>query len=131
MGKRPREKVAKHTHHYWKVEGKFTSVWKCADPDCKHFVWASQEYIVLGRSSICWECRQKFTMDDESLKEDMPRCMDCKSSIPFISDVDVDAELRQKLKSKEDIQVEKDEIEVYDPHAPDCDLFTGKECNCK
>lgn len=81
MAKKRREIHAKHTHQYTKVTGKFTFVWKCADPDCKHFVYGAQEYIVLGRASICWECRQKFTMDEDSMQEDMPRCIDCKLGI--------------------------------------------------
>jgi hypothetical protein len=104
MGKR-REVSPKHTHHYFKVIGKFTFVWKCADPDCKHFVYGSQEYIVLGRNSYCWNCKKKFEMTETAMQEDMPRCAPCRAGIEVTTDADVDFTEH----------VEADQIEVYEP----------------
>lgn len=71
----------KHIHRYFKSHGKFKSVWKCADMDCNHFIWVSQQYTILSRGSRCWECGSIFPLSDEAMEEDRPRCNACRSGL--------------------------------------------------
>lgn len=68
----------KHIHSYTRVKGKFSSIWKCADGDCNHFVYQAQDYIVKGRNSICWECGRIFSLTELAMQEDNPRCDTCR-----------------------------------------------------
>jgi hypothetical protein len=77
-----------HTHKYIKVMGTYVYVWRCADPGCVHFVYKPQEFIISGRYSICWGCGLRFIMDDKSMEEDMPRCLECRN--PSIKEMDPD-----------------------------------------
>lgn len=102
---------AKHTHRYIKIGGKYTPLWKCADGDCRHFVYLAQENVIVGRFSLCWECGLKFIMDEDAMKEDQPRCHECRrNEIPEI--------YRDKLKKTESVDPTEDlpdKIEVFDP----------------
>ena len=82
MGKgktKGRSGSTKHTHQYIKVSGKYTPCWRCADADCRHFVYVAQENVIVDRNSICWGCKNKFQMDEDAMKEDMPRCFECRN----------------------------------------------------
>lgn len=83
-------KQPEHIHKYIKVSNKYTALWKCADPYCKHFIYTAQELILLGRASICWGCSNVFPMSEESMKEDQPMCDGCRN--PFTEAIpDIDA----------------------------------------
>ena len=69
----------KHTHRFVRVSGKFVRVWKCADPDCRYLVNQTQEYHVLGNSSLCWGCGAKFVMDEDAMQMDQPECVACRN----------------------------------------------------
>lgn len=86
----------KHTHKYIKVSGKHSSIWSCAHPDCNHFIWHSQEMILIGRSSICWSCDNKFPLDEDALKEEMPLCFKCRNPEITITEEDINALLKSK-----------------------------------
>jgi hypothetical protein len=71
----------KHTHKYIRTqpEGAYKRVWACADPECNHIMPLHLEYYLLAaRGSVCWQCGMKFILDEEALKEDMPRCVECR-----------------------------------------------------
>ena len=68
-----------HTHKYIKSSGKFVKSWRCALPDCKHFMHVNLEHLVEGRVSICWTCDAEFVLDEDAMKEDMPRCFTCRN----------------------------------------------------
>ncbi len=96
MGKKTRkEPTPKHTHRYIKIGGKYTAIWKCAKPDCKHFVYLAQENVIIGRYSECWGCGLKFIMDEMAMMDDQPQCFACRN--PEAAELDIDKILREKL----------------------------------
>jgi hypothetical protein len=101
MTKKKTERPPKHVHKYVKVSSKFSFIWKCADPMCKHFVYGAQEYIVIGRASICWSCDNLFTLTNEAMKDETPRCDECRAGdISIDENMDIDdiiAQTRKKL----------------------------------
>ena len=70
----------KHTHKLIKSG----PVWKCALPDCTFFVYFKQEYILIGRKSVCWECGDEFLFNTSCLNQEMPICNSC--AVPELPD---------------------------------------------
>lgn len=68
-----------HTHKYIKRETSSSPVWACALEDCNHFMPSHLSSMVVGRSSYCWQCGDKFRLDENSVSEDRPRCISCRS----------------------------------------------------
>jgi len=31
--------------------------------------------------AVCWECAEEFTVDEYALKDEMPKCMDCRDKV--------------------------------------------------
>lgn len=84
-------KVIKHIHKYIRTSGKFTYVWKCGDPYCKHYIHGSQAYTIIGRISQCWGCGKPFPLAPDFEKDEMPLCPACEN--PDIAPI---AEVMQK-----------------------------------
>lgn len=71
-----KHKTSKHIHRFIHVG----PGWKCANPDCRFFVYDRQATLaILGNSTICWNCGVKFGMDEESIQMEMPQCSDCRN----------------------------------------------------
>lgn len=72
-------KAKRHVHKYHYINlpimGK---VWACRLPDCNHYMPKHLEPTVEGKNSICWECGEAFTLDSEAMKEEKPRCENCR-----------------------------------------------------
>jgi hypothetical protein len=79
MGTRKRNEI--HIHKLVKSG----PVWKCAFPDCRFFVYFKQEYVILGRQTICWDCGNAFPLDELAMKEEMPTCTACR--IPEMNEI--------------------------------------------
>jgi len=77
----------KHAHKYYRAEVAGTRVWACALPDCTHYMPKHMEGLVLGKKAICWTCNEEFILDSEALKEDKPRCANCRSGIKSEDDL--------------------------------------------
>jgi hypothetical protein len=86
----------RHVHKYIRTQLRFALVWRCADPECTHFMPPHQEGLMDGRASFCWQCSQQFILDTDALKEDMPRCPLCR--MPEIVDLDIDDLIAHRLK---------------------------------
>lgn len=83
MTGRKRTGALKHVHKYHKID----NVWYCALPNCTHFIPKNvPEEAMLGKSSICWNCNTELILDEDLLKEDKPRCIDCSPNVAAISD---------------------------------------------
>ena len=66
---------AKHTHKYKRV--RMTKKWivfKCALPNCPHFVTGK---LVIGRKCICWRCGMEFIMTEFTMGLAKPHCKEC------------------------------------------------------
>ncbi len=75
----------KHTHRYQKING----IWYCSLADCSHYMPLNIANGVLGKSSICFQCGTKFTLDDETMKLDQPICLECTFKNKFeVTDMD-------------------------------------------
>ncbi len=71
-------KAKRHVHKYRKVSTGFGLVWACALPDCSHYMPQVMTELISGKFSICWGCRETFVLTPENMKDDFPRCDDCK-----------------------------------------------------
>lgn len=67
--------MSKHPHRLLLVDKK---TWRCTLPGCRFFVHLGLAHLLVGRTVICWECGEQFQFDENSLKEDMPTCFECK-----------------------------------------------------
>jgi formylmethanofuran dehydrogenase subunit E len=96
MSKNPNSGVKKHVHKYMRfgpTPAMSYYIWKCVD-GCAHFIHEKQEFYVVGRKSICWGCGEEFVMDEDAMKEEMPRCVTCRN--PELN-FDVDDLIRKRL----------------------------------
>jgi len=93
--------MAKHPHRLMLVNSK---TWKCTLPGCSFFVHLGLQYVLEGKNAVCWECGEVFTVDARSLKDDMPKCVDCRLGTPS--------------------------PHVASQHAADCEIYDGLLCTC-
>lgn len=70
-----------HTHKYQLRPTGSQSVWACALPDCNHYMPPHLSSLVEGRTSICWQCEEKFILDSDAMKENRPRCLECRDAL--------------------------------------------------
>ena len=71
-----------HVHKYhWRKLGSSSRVLACALPDCSHYQPAHLEAMNEGKKSICNQCAEEFVLTSDALKEDKPRCEDCRFEI--------------------------------------------------
>jgi len=40
-----------------------------------------EDIMLPGRESMCWDCGNKFLLDDRALKMDRPICMKCDPEV--------------------------------------------------
>jgi hypothetical protein len=69
--------MAKHPHRLILLNKK---TWKCTLDGCNFFVHLGLAHVLLGKTAICWECSEQFTVDEYALRDDMPKCFDCRPS---------------------------------------------------
>jgi hypothetical protein len=67
--------MAKHAHKLILLNHK---TWKCLLPGCNFFVHLGLAHVLIGKQSICWNCEEPFQLAEWSLKEDKPRCDECR-----------------------------------------------------
>jgi hypothetical protein len=75
--------VAKrHRHKYHRIDiGMGTPVWKCALPDCSHYMPKHMEGLLNGKNSTCWECGADINLNPSNMEEDKPKCDNCRLGI--------------------------------------------------
>jgi hypothetical protein len=74
-------RISKQTHIH-RIQ-KIGPVWRCMhidEKDCRFFVYFKQEYVLVGRKVLCWECGDQFIFSEENLKQDMPTCLSCQTN---------------------------------------------------
>lgn len=115
----------KHVHQYERVDvgNNGHSVYRCARPDCTHFMPARE--MVIGKQSVCYACEAIFILQKDTIQRGIrkPVCQKCKGerkkllsdlqSNPFVS-----PESRQKA---------EEELELID----DMDCFDTEESEVK
>lgn len=94
--------MAKHPHRLMLINKK---TWKCTLEGCAFFVHTGLAHILEGKTAVCWECGENFTVDARSLRDEMPKCIDCRLGSP-------------KTSMQES------------GHAPDCEIYDGLLCTC-
>lgn len=72
-------KTLKHIHKYIKQNLRHVIVWRCAT--CNHYMPPHLTDLVLGRESVCWGCGNVFRLDEESMRDDMPKCINCRGEV--------------------------------------------------
>lgn len=89
-----------HTHKYARVKTDNNYVWACALPGCNHFMpYHLRSLMTVNRRSICWQCEDEFVIDEGALKEDGPRCGNCRFGV--IQDDLINAMQSGRNKSRE------------------------------
>lgn len=78
-----------HTHKYQLRATSSQPVWACSLPDCNHYMPPHLNSLIEGRSSICWECDDKFILDIDAMKEVRPRCFQCRSEVSKVVDIPI------------------------------------------
>ncbi len=68
----------KHVHKYHKLQD---GLWHCALSDCTHFMPHNVAYNMRGKNSLCWDCNEKFPLDEEAMENDEPICYKCRIGI--------------------------------------------------
>lgn len=68
--------MAKHPHRLMLMQKK---TWRCTLPGCTYFIHRGLEYTLPGKQAVCWGCGEEFTVTEEALMEDQPKCADCRT----------------------------------------------------
>jgi hypothetical protein len=95
-----------HTHKYIRRETGSSPVWACALEDCNHFMPNHLTNLVIGRSTYCWDCGDKFKMTELSMVDDMPKCESCRLGIKrdedklFDTRADIFSEFQKHVENK-------------------------------
>jgi len=125
--------MAKHAHQLILLNKK---TWRCKLEGCSFFVHLGLAHILENKIGVCNQCGEQFRIDAHSLKEDMPRCSECRTGITPEVAIDFEEHIkrmnaRNMLKEifEEDNEIE--EIEAEETHAADCMAPYGGECSCK
>lgn len=58
-----------------------TPTWACAKPDCNHYMPPHIESSINGKYTICWECGATTTMNVLSMKDNNPKCDECRGNV--------------------------------------------------
>lgn len=74
-------KAKRHVHKYRKVDLGYANVYACSLPDCPHYMPKHMEKILEGKYSFCWGCDEKFVMDEDALKMEHPKCINCRLGV--------------------------------------------------
>lgn len=77
----------KHIHKYHKITLGFGQVWSCGIPECNHFMPRNMTNRVVGKASLCWNCGQQITLNNENMKLDRPLCADCNPTVSVVMDL--------------------------------------------
>ena len=95
-------KIKHGTHRYhWRKLGS-NRVLACAVPNCTHYVPKHLEAVLIdGRPSLCNSCGLEFTLTPDALKEDSPRCDNCRLGIKIDETVDLTDVMQSFLEAKE------------------------------
>ena len=75
----------KHIHRYHKVSTGTGPIWACGLPDCTHFMPAHYTGLLIGKSSICWNCGNNMILTTEGMKTNQPVCFDCTNETELVS----------------------------------------------
>ena len=120
----------KHPHRLLLVDKK---IWRCTLDGCTFFVHMGLVGVLPGKQTVCWECGDNFKLDVAALKEDMPRCSDCRMGVVAQQSIEeyTEARIAQAKKRKSEFVVsESDVVESESAHSPDCDVYSGLDCSC-
>ena len=94
-------RAKRHVHKYHRVTLSFGLVWACGLPDCNHYMPQHMNQLVEGKNSLCWQCNIMFVLDANAMKEDRPRCFNCRTGIKP-EEID-DSEYQERLKKIQDV----------------------------
>lgn len=79
-------KAKRHVHKYYRVTISYAKTWACGLPDCNHYMPKNMEAMINGKQTLCWQCGEVTLMTPMSMKEDQPRCDECRTGIVIEED---------------------------------------------
>lgn len=109
--------MAKHPHRLMLVDKK---TWRCTLEGCAFFIHIGLAHILPGKSALCWECGEVFTLDEYALRDDMPKCHSCRTK-------SVDGFNLEDYMAK---QTAKRNQLIQEGHEMECESLIGGVCNC-
>jgi hypothetical protein len=68
--------ILKHTHQLKRVKGT-KDIYNCADPHC---TYKENKIFLVGKASLCNECRGEIVLTSEDLKRSKPLCLNCSNT---------------------------------------------------
>jgi hypothetical protein len=83
--------MPKHPHLLLFINKK---TWKCMLEGCNFFVHDGLRHVLLSKSAMCWNCNGRFTITDQSLRDDKPICDECRTGA---SPDDLEAYMKSRL----------------------------------
>lgn len=110
--------MAKHPHLIQLIEGR---TWRCMLEGCSFFVHMGLKHVMLGKRTVCFECKDHFTLSSESLNTAMMsesgkvKCDDC-----------IEQEFDGII-----AQLPKDTRDTGEMHERDCPWWREEPCTCK
>ncbi len=82
-------------HKYYKMLLGKKIVYKCAVPDCAHYVLRE---LVLNRISICWNCNKPFTLPKAiSLLTSKPWCPECQKTRKVKKEITIPTDVMSRI----------------------------------
>ena len=99
-----RDDMAKHPHKLM-LHNKKT--WRCMLQGCTFFVHKGLEPILIGRVGICWSCGEEFLIDEYALREDQPRCLECRTIHPSIESI------REETTEPIKLEIDEAKMKIY------------------
>ena len=106
--------MPKHPHMIQLLEGR---TWKCMLDGCSFFVHMGLAHVMVGKRTLCYECRETFVMTESALNMVKSRggyvkCDDC---------------IEQEFNGAARKPIVDDEPKL---HANDCPAWLGDPCVC-
>jgi hypothetical protein len=87
--------------------------WKCTLPGCAFFVHLGLAHVLEGKQGVCWQCGEQFTLTETALRDEMPKCDDCRTRTQGMPSLD---ELNDIIEQK--IALAKQGVQSVDELTP-------------
>jgi len=59
----------KHIHKYERIKTAIGFLWRCALPNCNHYMPRHMEGFVEGKLSICWGCDNEILLYENNMSD--------------------------------------------------------------
>lgn len=122
--------MPKHPHMIKLFDGR---TWKCVLDGCAFFVHMGLTHVLIGKRAICYECREVFVIDENSINtakmQGTVMCDECITNM-----IEHPATTPEPTPALKQAATKKKVVDPYAPvtHAADCAVWNLREepCDC-